>query len=1082
MRRFTLLLALGLFACDEPADGSPPPATGTLSASLVQAELADVAAIRLEVYEGRRVVETHEVVPGDQRNPETGEVRQGGDVLMTLRPGRYRAVATPLGEDGEPSEVCARAESDADVEPERTTEIVLVMPCGDEGTGGLDVVLQLDHTPVIEDLRLRPSKFVSVCERVMARAFAEELDGQALAWSWSVRAPANADYALNGRGSAAHFAAETAGTYHLRVEAEDESGLSAALEFPVHVAPAEAADEPLNADPVNLPGGCVGFDGDEDGVPDLVDNCPGISNDEQADADGDGIGDACVEGPNAPLRLDAVVNGQLQPARQAVADPDDPNGGARPVARLADERGNAADFVVGELIVATRDAAELDAFIDRVAGRIVHTLPAVADAPAIHRVKIDLALADVDSFFRDLRTLDPLLRGAHELSSAAGLATLAVAAEEAAQHGTKLSVNWLLEGDTIRSRSTAESAAGPGGWDPDAFTWSYMSSGSTQDFGTAEAWRMLEVTGRDRNRIRAAVVDGGFVANPDLAPMAVFGGALGTPNPWTCSGGAACPWHGTMVAAAMAGIPDNGIGVAGSGGTVVDPLVVPTPNPDFFEYLRFVFRTLPGVAGASPRILNISASADIPAIGFVLTELLDVATRIVRRRGLLIVASAGNDGKNVDSEDCAWFVCWEGEAVIPCELDDVLCVGGLRENTTLRHGSSSFGTKRRGSVDIFGPFTTWVNDGLGDGSGPMAQPEKANGTSFSSPFIAGCAALVMAADPTLSPGAVERILLNTAHTGSGDRTVPRWADCFEAVRQGLGGDAPPFLRIVGPPDGAVYERGLRAIPLSAEVDDFEDGSPRVEWLIAGRRVDGNFTSVFDVPDGAHTVTACAIDTAGWRVCDSVDIEVVLPAMRVEIASPGEGASFFRSNAIVVDGTSFDPSALPGRVLREDQVRWLVDGREVARGHRAVIPGGTLALGAHTVRFEGLRGDDVEFAEVDIQVDPDPVDLPPVPRITNPRTGQLFTADSADARGQFVVVALNGVVDDREDGAAVRLEWHHRQSGIPVAFILGEGPNIFAKLYKGDEAGWTRHTITLRAIDSHGNEAVHTITVNVDALI
>lgn len=41
---------------------------------------------------------------------------------------------------------------------------------------------------------------------------------------------------------------------------------------------------------------CV--DGDADGIPDFADNCPNAANPDQADADLDGIGDVCDPKPN----------------------------------------------------------------------------------------------------------------------------------------------------------------------------------------------------------------------------------------------------------------------------------------------------------------------------------------------------------------------------------------------------------------------------------------------------------------------------------------------------------------------------------------------------------------------------------------------------------------------------------------------------------------------------------------------------------------------------------------------------------------------------------------------------------------
>ena len=51
---------------------------------------------------------------------------------------------------------------------------------------------------------------------------------------------------------------------------------------------------------IAIPATCSGPDGDGDGICDVVDNCPVVSNAAQLDSDGDGLGDACDGCPTDP--------------------------------------------------------------------------------------------------------------------------------------------------------------------------------------------------------------------------------------------------------------------------------------------------------------------------------------------------------------------------------------------------------------------------------------------------------------------------------------------------------------------------------------------------------------------------------------------------------------------------------------------------------------------------------------------------------------------------------------------------------------------------------------------------------------
>lgn len=1067
----TMLLAAAT-ACEPSSPGADEAtATGRIAARLVLDEADDVASVRVDVYDadGNRV-ESARIEPGPQPIPGTDRVGRGGDVLMTLRPGDYRVVATPLDADGAPSGVCARAAADATVERARTTEIILALMCDDGGSGGLDVVVTLEHPPVITDLRLDPGKFVDICQPVLARVRAQDADGDELSWEWRVTGgPVELAPLFNARGAAARFAGTAQATYEIEVQVTDTQGRSASLSFPVHVRGA-------------APNGCPDDDEDGDGVNDLVDNCPGVPDPTQADRDGDGVGDVCVDGPNAPLFLNFLVDNQVTPARDQLPAGDQQ---PRPVARVVAGE-YAADYVANELLVATDDRTALAGLLERYEGQVLRTFePAeigAAGQPTVYLVRVDTDRIDPAVLADRARAVDPYARGVHRVSSDQGLRLLAIAATETADYGMTVAANWLLQGDDIRRGFAEEAAAGPAGYTPDPFRWPYMNRGSVQDMGVADAWRMLELAGRTGNRVRMMITDGGFIDHDDLPDgTQLFGGPFGTPNPGEC-GGDDCPYHGTQVAATAAALADNAFGVAGSGAPVVDPILVQSPNPDFASYLRYIFQVIPGAVGGRPRIINISASASLPAaVCAFACPALDVVTNAVRSANVLVFASAGNQGLDVDGEDCLGF-CWEEAGIIPCELSAVECVGGLEWNRDTADPESNYGRFDEGTVDMYGPFTVYGPQPLEDGSGVMANPDFISGTSFASPFVAGCAALVMAADPSLRAGAVAHILRATAHPGGRDLRVNRWLDCFEAVRAALGGDAPPFLRIRGPVDGSEWVRGAMPVPLVADASDAELGTPTVEWYSdrQGFIARGTFTQTIRLELGEHRITAVARD-GRWEVRDSVTITVVGARPTVRIDQPLDGSEHARSNPLRLLGSSRDPSNPDGFELADGAVAWFVDGARVGGGHELVLPAGSLAVGAHRIRFEGRNAAGVASDEVVITITEPGPDLPPRATIRRPAHNAQIFADRSDDDGWYATVTFEGSGVDPEDGALpdAQLRWSIRANGGPWEDV-GAGRRIVRRLYMRDPAR-TRYDIRLTVEDSAGNESSQTVSINVDLL-
>jgi hypothetical protein len=361
-----------------------------------------------------------------------------------------------------------------------------------------------------------------------------------------------------------------------------------------------------------------------------------------------------------------------------------------------------------------------------------------------------------------------------------------------------------------------------------------------------------------------------------------------------------------------------------------------------------------------------------------------------------VIAAAGNEGDDVSDIDCADFfffeACWEEAGWMPCEAWEVVCVGGLDWNSIDRHPQSNYGrTDDSTTVDIYGPYEVWVtSQPAADGTVPDGPAQTMSGTSFSAPFVAGVAALIWAANPGLSPGDVEDILLNSAHKRWDlieEYNPRRWVNAYDAVIQALG-NAPPDLTITYPPSGAIYPKGA-TVEFFAPASDPEDGTPTVTWTSSVDGTIGGGTSLFtrdNLSLGTHTLTATATDSGGLVDAESVTITIRNDPPDVDITQPLSGSKFVQGEPVRFQGEGYDTSegVLPG-----SRLEWSSDLDSVLGTGRELLVT-TLSQGTHTITLRASDNQGSSDQEsITVIINEPPPDLPPAVTITWPEDGALL---------------------------------------------------------------------------------------------
>ncbi|WP_175609348.1 type VII secretion-associated serine protease mycosin [Streptacidiphilus griseoplanus] len=301
------------------------------------------------------------------------------------------------------------------------------------------------------------------------------------------------------------------------------------------------------------------------------------------------------------------------------------------------------------------------------------------------------------------------------------------------------------------------------------------------------------ITGRG---VTVAVIDTGVdVVNPQLSNNKVINGPVELVDPQTKKTVQGTSTqdpvgHGTKVAGIIAARPSPATGFVGLAPDAKIYSIRQNDSEGSGQVAKLI-DAIKAAVKAGVQVINISQDVrgSSPTGGFQDEAMLHAVIQdAVDKHGIVVVASSGNDGKN--------------EPTFPASYPEVIAVGASDRNN------------ERAAFSEYGPFVDVAAPGVDmlstvPGRGQCVD----NGTSFSSPYVAGVAALLKQKYPHWSPAQIAARIEQTAQRNRRNRDdFVGWGvvDPVKAVTS----DAPPASRAVPDPQTVLAAAPLVAQPLT----------------------------------------------------------------------------------------------------------------------------------------------------------------------------------------------------------------------------------------------------------------------------
>jgi len=220
--------------------------------------------------------------------------------------------------------------------------------------------------------------------------------------------------------------------------------------------------------------------------------------------------------------------------------------------------------------------------------------------------------------------------------------------------------------------------------------------------------------------------------------------------------------HGTHVSGII-GAAHNGMGVDGIADNVKVMMIRAVPSGD--EHDKDIALAIRYAVDNGAEIINMSFGKSYSPE----KKWVDDAARYAEAKGVLLVHAAGNDKKNIDTASNFPSPVTQTDGTI---LTNWITVGasGDPQNGGLIGYFSNYGKK---NVDVFAPGVKIYSTDPGNTYQGM------NGTSFSSPIVAGVAALILEYYPDLSAQQLKMVIEKSAQKLEGKVKNPETGELVE---------------------------------------------------------------------------------------------------------------------------------------------------------------------------------------------------------------------------------------------------------------------------------------------------------------